>query len=135
MRRDFHVKKLLANEQRLTTNDVLPKLLQEPHITLKEQLNIIHAVLQNRNPLHAHAEGKSRNFRGIVIYKPIHIRIDHTAAEQFNPSAGLAVAPRSAVAHALPITKKPTDRPAAPRSGKRKDTRKETGRHARPDRG
>src|SRR5258708_20514024 len=119
MRRDFHVKKLLANEQRLTTNDVLPKLLQEPHITLKEQLNIIHAVLQNRNPLHAHAEGKSRNFRGIVIYKPIHIRIDHTAAEQFNPSAGLAVAARSAVTAALSITKNPTNLHSALPFGKR----------------
>jgi len=37
-------------------------VLMKPHIALKEQLNIIHAVFQDRNSLHAHAEGESRDF-------------------------------------------------------------------------
>src|SRR6202795_1401501 len=98
-----------VNDEPRTTNDLLPKLLQKPNITLKEQLNIIHAVLQNRNPFHAHAEGKSRNFCRIVIHEAVHIRIDHAAAQQLNPSAGLAVAARSAVAYALAIAENATD--------------------------
>src|SRR5713226_1551225 len=119
--------------EHLTTNDrrLLPKLLQEPHIALEEKLNIIHAVLQNRNPFHAHAEGKSRNFCRIVIYKPIHIRIDHAAAQQFNPTAGLAVAARSAVAHALAIAENATDLHVGARLGKRKERRIEARLHAR----
>ncbi len=52
---------LVANDEPRTTNDqrLLSKLLQEPHIALKEKLNIIHAILQNRDPFHAHAEGES----------------------------------------------------------------------------
>src|ERR1039458_4243109 len=75
-------KPYVANSERPTTNDCLSKLLQEPHIALKEKLNIIHAVLQNRNPLHAHAEGESRNLRRIVVDESVHIRIDHAAAQQ-----------------------------------------------------
>src|SRR5882762_3508556 len=100
------------------SSKLLPKLLQKPYITLKEQLNIIHAVLQNRNPFHAHAECKSRNFRRIVIYEAIHIRIDHAAAQQFNPSAGLAVAARSAVTYALAIAENATDLHVGARLGK-----------------
>src|SRR5256885_15919266 len=45
------------------------KLLQKSHITIKKQLNIIHAVLQNRDALHSHAERKAGDFRRIVIHK------------------------------------------------------------------
>ena len=68
--------------ERLRTSDqrLLSKLLQKPYIALKKQLNIIHTVFQNRNPLHAHAKGESRNLTGIVIHKAVHIGIDHAAA-------------------------------------------------------
>src|ERR1035437_1545790 len=85
-------KPYVANSERPTTNDCLSKLLQKPHIALEENLNIIHAILQNRNPPPAHAERNPRNLRRIVIDKAVHIRIDHAAAQQLNPSAGFAVA-------------------------------------------
>jgi hypothetical protein len=53
---------LPARSPKPVSSQPLPKLLQESHIALKEQLDVIDAVFQNRNPLHAHAEGESRNF-------------------------------------------------------------------------
>src|ERR1035437_8587336 len=108
----------IANDHRPTTNYCLSKLLQEPHIALKEKLNIIHAVLQNGNPFHAHAEGESRNLRRIVVHESVHIRIDHAAAEQLDPSAGLAVAARTAVARAFAVAEDATDLHVGARLGK-----------------
>src|ERR1017187_1789176 len=108
----------IANDQRPTTNDCLSKLLQEPHIALEEQLNIIHAILQNRNPLHAHAERESRNLRRVVIDEAVHIRIDHAAAQQLDPSAGLAVAARTAIARTFAVAENATDLHVGARLGK-----------------
>src|ERR1019366_9831062 len=98
-----------THDQRPTTIDCLSKLLQEPHIALKEKLNIIHAILQNRNPLHAHAERKPRNLRRIVVHEAVHIRIDHAAAQQLNPSAGLAVAAGTAAARGFAVPEDAND--------------------------
>src|ERR1700684_2568958 len=68
------------------------KLLQKPHISVEEQLNIVNAVFQNRDALNPHAEGEPTNFFGIVINESINIRIHHAASQQLNPAAGLAVA-------------------------------------------
>src|SRR5271165_1829606 len=96
----------------LTTNDprptarFLPKLLQEPNIALKEQLNIVHSVLQQRQPVDAHAEGESGNFFrvvSVVLHELEHIRIDHAAAQHFNPSRLLAGTARS-IPLALPAS-------------------------------
>src|SRR5271166_7051209 len=100
---------------------VLCKLFQKPYIPRKEQLNIVHAILQNRDPLHAHAERKSRNLCRVIIHKPIHIRIDHSTTEQFNPSAGLAVPAWSAIAHALPIAENAADLHVCARLGEREE--------------
>src|SRR5258708_18858919 len=78
----------------------LYKLLQEPYIAVEEQLNIIHAVLQNRNAFHTHAKRKARNLRGIVVDESVDIRVNHAAAEQLDPAAGFAIAAGSAVANA-----------------------------------
>src|SRR6266404_601469 len=125
------IKEPLRIAERLMTNNPLSKLLQKPYITLKEQLNIIHTVLQNRNPFHAHAEGKSRNLCRIVIHKAVHIRIDHAAAQQLNPSAGLAVPARTTVAYSLAVTENATDLDVGARLGKREERRIETRLHAR----
>src|SRR3984885_12805282 len=102
---------------------ILCKLFQKSDVARKEQLNIIHAILQNRDPLHAHAECKSRNLRRIVIHKPIHIRIDHAAAQQFNPPAGFAVPAWSAVADTLAVTENAADLQLRARLGERKERR------------
>ena len=100
--------------------DLLDKLLQEPDIPVEEQLNIVHAILQNRNPLHAHAEGEAADFLRIVIYEPINIRIHHAAAQQFNPAASLAVPARAAITISPPSAKNATDLHIRARLGERK---------------
>src|SRR6266567_8598822 len=92
-----------ANDQRLMT--VLSKLLQKPHIPLKEILNIIHSILQQRQPVHAHPEGESGNFLRVVpvvLHELKHIRINHPASEHLNPSRLLAWTARSILRPALP---------------------------------
>ncbi len=75
MRRNFHVQTFavrsssrespskpanaLTIELDSSNSKLLPKLLQKPYIALKEKLNVIYAVFQNRDPFHAHAEGES----------------------------------------------------------------------------
>src|SRR5215467_14508570 len=74
--------------ERPTTNDGLTKLLQEPNIPLKEILQIIDPVLQQGQPVHAHPEGKSRDFLRVVpvvLHKFEYVWIDHSATEHFNP--------------------------------------------------
>src|ERR1017187_1387628 len=124
------MKQRVASNQRPTT---LAKLLQEPYIPLEEQLNIIHAVLQNRDSFHAHAEGESGNFGCFVTDEAIHIRIDHAAAQQFNPSAGLAVAAGSTVARALAIAENTTDLHVGAGLGEWKEGRIEARFDARPE--
>jgi len=41
------------------TAEISPKLLQEPYIALEKILQIVHPILQQREPVDAHAEGKS----------------------------------------------------------------------------
>jgi len=67
----------------------LSKLLQESHIALEKQLNIIHPVLQNRESVNAHAESEAGDFFrvvAIVLYEFEDIRINHAAAQDFNPA-------------------------------------------------
>src|SRR2546430_6994810 len=69
------------------------KLLQKPHVPLKEQLQIIHAIFQQSQPVDAHAESESRNplrVVPVVLYKLKHVRIDHAATQHLNPSRLLA---------------------------------------------
>src|SRR5260370_36527312 len=83
-----------------------PKLLQEPYVPLKEQLNIIHAIFQQREPVHAHAEGESRNFLRVipvVFHELKHVGIDHATTQHFNPSCLLAGTARSVIRPAPPI--------------------------------
>src|SRR3984885_11417064 len=87
----------------------LSQLLEKPGVALKEQLNIIHAILHDRDAFHAHAESESRNLGCVIVDEAVHIRIDHAAAEKFDPSAGLAVAAGSAVARAFAIAEDAAD--------------------------
>src|SRR5581483_2425013 len=71
----------------------LCELLQESHIAQVELRNLIHAILQDRNPLHAHAKREPAHLRRIVtvvLHELEYVRVHHPAAQQFNPAAELA---------------------------------------------
>ena len=70
-------------------------MLQESNISLIKQLNIIDPILQHRDALHAHAKCKAAHFARVVaiaFHKLEYRRIDHAAAQQFDPPAVLAQA-------------------------------------------
>src|SRR5438105_9489423 len=58
-----------------------------------EELDIVNAVLQHGNAVHAHAEGEAADLVRIVAIgfnEAEDIRINHAAAEELDPSAGFA---------------------------------------------
>src|SRR5690242_18544874 len=66
------------------------ELLQETHVALKEKLDVVDAVLHERNTVGAHAESEAADFLGIVTvfaHALEDIGIDHAAAQQFDPPA------------------------------------------------
>src|SRR5271168_4425582 len=66
----------------------LRKLLQKPHVPIEEQLQIIHPILQQSDPVRAHAEGKPGDFSRVipvVLHKLKHVGIHHAASENFDP--------------------------------------------------
>ena len=80
---------------------ILCELLQKPNIALEEQLNIVHAILQQRDSVSAHAESKSRDLCGVitmVAYELEDIRVHHATTQQLDPSALLAGAAALAAA-------------------------------------
>src|SRR6202171_4900754 len=97
--RDFH----------FSGRKMLCELFQKTHIALKEQLNVVHAILQNCDALHAHAESEATDFLGIVVHKSVHIGIHHAATQQLNPATGLAVGTATAIAVALAAAENATD--------------------------
>src|ERR1035438_8088745 len=101
----------------------LLKLFQKSYIALKEQLNVIYSVFQNCDAFYAHAEGEAGNFCRVVIYKAEDVGVDHAAAEEFDPSAGLAVAAGSAVADAFAIAEDATDLHVGAWLGEREERR------------
>src|SRR5215469_3234394 len=111
----------------------LSKLLQKPHVTLKEQLNIIHAVFQDRDAVRAHAEGKSGNLRRIVSvisHELEHVRIDHAASENFYPSSRLAGTARFAPAAPAAAADETTHHHFGAGLGEREERWAELGLHA-----
>src|SRR5579863_9465959 len=74
-------------------SSALPELLQEPYVSLEEELQVFHTVFQQSDAVGAHAEGEAGNFLGIVAvvsYEFEHVGIDHAAAQDFDPSCLLA---------------------------------------------
>src|ERR1700688_4465799 len=113
----------------------LSKLVQKPHIPLKKQLNIIHPILQQRDPVRAHAKRKSRDLSRvipIVFHKLKHIRIDHAASQNLNPSRLLARTARIVTSSATAATNKARHKHLRARLGKRKKRWTKTRLHARP---
>src|SRR5579859_1179064 len=81
------------------------ELLQEAHVTLVEQLDVVNFIHTHGNALHAHAEGEAADLGRVVavaLYEFEDVRVNHAAAEQLDPSALLADA--AAFAPALEAT-------------------------------
>src|SRR5580658_10397153 len=115
-----------------------PKLLQESNIALKEVLQIVHPILQQREPVHAHPEGESGDFLrviSVVLHKLKHVRIHHAAAQHFNPSRLLARTARSIIRPTLPASAANETCDVKLRAGlsERKERRPEVRFHRRPE--
>src|ERR1700679_1326328 len=98
-------------------------LLQKPYIPRKEQLQIIHPILQQSNSIRAHTKGKARNLPrviSVVLHKLKHIRIDHATAQNLNPPRLLARTARIAPAPAAPAADKARNIHLRARLGERK---------------
>src|SRR2546422_3618699 len=74
------------------------ELLQEPDVTLEEQLDVGNVILDHCEAVGAQAEGPARITVGIDAAVAEHFGVDHAAAHQFNPAAPLAHAAAPSVA-------------------------------------
>src|SRR5712692_4412511 len=63
----------------------LRELAQEARVVLEKKLQVVDVVLQHRQPVHAHAERKSRHPLRIVLHKAVDRRVHHARAEQLDP--------------------------------------------------
>src|SRR5258707_15615912 len=70
----------------------LRKLAKEAHIVLKKHLDVVDAVLEHGQAIHAHAEGEAADLFCIVIHEAIDCRIDHARAEEFDPAGAFTLA-------------------------------------------
>ena len=57
------------------------ELLQEAHIVLKEEAEVIHPVAEHGYTLYPHTEGETAILEGVDTAGLKHIRIYHTAPE------------------------------------------------------
>src|SRR5690606_27661499 len=77
------------------------ELLQEPQITLEEQLQVGHAVAQHRHSIDAEPERPAGIDLGIDPALLEHRRVDHARAAQLDPAAVLAQVAAEALSHAV----------------------------------
>src|SRR5882762_4435696 len=70
----------------------LRKLAQEAYIVLEKDLDVIDAVLEHGQAIHAHAEGEAADLFCIVIHEAVNGGVDHARAEEFDPAGALALA-------------------------------------------
>src|SRR5258707_5109081 len=68
------------------------ELSQEAHIVLEKDLDVVDAVLEHGQAIHAHAEGEAANFLRVVVHEAINGGIDHARAEEFDPAGAFALA-------------------------------------------
>src|SRR5947209_13621046 len=68
----------------------LRELPEEARVAVIELLDVVDAPLEHRDTFYAHAEGEAAYFRrivAVVFHKIEYVRVDHAAAEQFDPAA------------------------------------------------
>src|SRR5690606_9215899 len=62
------------------------KLPEEPHIVLEEGAQVVDAVAQHREALHAQAEGEAGVALRIDAAVAQHVRVDHAATQDLQPA-------------------------------------------------
>src|SRR5581483_8584565 len=101
VKRELHAKKCRnekpAPSSRPPRTSNLTELSQESQVVLKKQPNVVDAVLEHGDALHAHAEGEAGDLFRIVADESKNRRIDHAGAEDFEPAGGFAHAARLSV--------------------------------------
>src|ERR1700747_293220 len=108
------------------------KLLQKAHVVLEKRLNVVNAVLEHRQPIHAHSESETTHFFRVVIHEAVHGWINHARAEKLNPAGAFAFpAGRTARASAAAATENARDIKFHRRLGKREIARPKTRLHTR----
>src|SRR5712664_4188445 len=72
------------------------KLLQEAHVVLEKDLDVVDAVFEHGQAVDADAEGEAADFFGVVVHETVHGGIDHAGAEEFDPGSAFALGAGSA---------------------------------------
>ena len=109
---------------------LLSKLLQEPQISVIEELDIIDSVTKHGDSFHSHAESKAADLLGFVVNKSIDRWIDHAATKQFDPSTLFAQPAWTTIQHAGAAALEATDLYIGARFGEREERGIEAGLHA-----
>src|SRR6478735_6650289 len=66
------------------------ELRDESRIVLEQQPNVRNVVTKHQHALHAHSEGEAGVSLGIDATVREHIRVNHSAAENLQPTGGFA---------------------------------------------
>src|SRR4029077_4861680 len=98
---------------------------------LKKHLDVVYAVLEHRETVHAHAERKAAYFFRVVVHEAVDRGINHARAEKFNPAGAFAFATcRAAGTGPTAAAENAGDVEFPRRFGERKITRTKTRFHA-----
>src|ERR1041384_6074786 len=107
------------------------KLAQEADAVLEERLDVVDAVFEHPQAIHAHSEGEPAELFRVVANKAVDRGIDHSGAEQFDPSRAFALpAARAVRRHATAAAENAGDVEFDARFGKREITGTKTSFHA-----
>src|SRR5690348_6459657 len=68
------------------------ELGEEADVVLEEDLEVVDAVLEHRQAVHAHAESEAADLFRVVIHKAVDGGIDHARAEKLDPAGAFAFA-------------------------------------------
>src|SRR5215475_6022549 len=66
------------------------ELPEEAQVVVEEQADVVDPVLEDRDPVDAHAEGPARDLLGIVAAVAQHLGVDHARAQDLQPARLLA---------------------------------------------
>src|SRR5579862_3828593 len=69
----------------------LRKLPEEADVVLEKDLDVVDAVLEHGQAIHAHAESEAADFFRVVVHETIDGGIDHARAEEFDPAGAFAL--------------------------------------------
>jgi hypothetical protein len=62
------------------------ELLQETHVVFEEEAQVVYLVFQHGDAFYSHSESKSGVFTVVYITGLEHVRINHAATENFDPT-------------------------------------------------